>query len=273
MPMSGPDEPTGPYTGGPAGPGAGGSGAGGSAGLGDAGPAGLGAGEQTGLRARRRRRIHDALSAAAITLFLERGFDAVSVAEIAAAAGVSKPTLFAYFPAKEDLILHRILDHRGEAARVVRARAAGVTPLAALESHLLAGLDRREPVTGLNDDPEVLAFHGLVFATPSLLGRVAQYTAGDEQALAAALAEVALPADDLPGAASAFGDVVGAVPAPGDLAAALAAAQIIAVQRVLARENWARLRAGENAAARHPAAVTATRRAFDALSRALPDYA
>ncbi|KQC37795.1 TetR family transcriptional regulator [Frankia sp. ACN1ag] len=241
--------------------------------MGDAGPAGLGAGEQTGLRARRRRRIHDALSAAAITLFLERGFDAVSVAEIAAAAGVSKPTLFAYFPAKEDLILHRILDHRGEAARVVRARAAGVTPLAALESHLLAGLDRREPVTGLNDDPEVLAFHGLVFATPSLLGRVAQYTAGDEQALAAALAEVALPADDLPGAASAFGDVVGAVPAPGDLAAALAAAQIIAVQRVLARENWARLRAGENAAARHPAAVTATRRAFDALSRALPDYA
>ncbi len=216
-------------------------------------PSGPRAGEPTGLRARRRRRTHDALSAAAITLFLERGFDDVSVAEIAAAAEVSKPTLFAYFPTKEDLVLHRILDHRGEAARVVRARAAGVAPLTAVAAHLLAGLDRREPVTGLNDHPEVLAFHALVFETPSLLGRVAQYAGQDEQALADALAEAA--------------------PQAGDLAARLAAAQIIAVQRVLARENWARLRAGEDVTARHPTAVTATRRAFDALRRALPDYA
>ncbi|MCK9895985.1 helix-turn-helix domain-containing protein [Frankia sp. AgB32] len=188
-----------------------------------------------------------------MTLFCQRGFDDVSVAEIAAAAQVSKPTLFAYFPTKEDLVLHRILDHRGEAGRVVRARADTVAPLTALLDHQLAGLDRREPVTGLNEHPEVLAFHGMVFATPSLLGRLAQHAAEDDRALAEALAQAA--------------------PAAGDLTARLAAAQIIAVQRVLARENWARLSAGEPAATRHPEAAAATRRAFTALACALPAYA
>ncbi|MBF8189856.1 helix-turn-helix transcriptional regulator, partial [Nonomuraea sp. K274] len=72
----------------------------------------------TGLRELQRRRVHEAISAAAVSLFLERGFDAVPVTEIAAAAGVSKPTLFKYFPAKEDLVLHRIADHQEESARV-----------------------------------------------------------------------------------------------------------------------------------------------------------
>ncbi|MCM3886928.1 TetR/AcrR family transcriptional regulator [Frankia sp. R82] len=227
-------------------------------------------------RAERWQRTHDALSAAAITLFLERGFDQVSVAEIAAAAAVTKPTLFAHFPAKEDLVLHRVVDHQGEAARVVRHRRGGAAvanvlpagpwdaqpdaprdmrpeaPLDAIEAHLLAGLDRHEPVTGLNDTPEVLAFHGMVFGTPSLLGRVARYTDADERALTAALVE--------------------ASPRAGELTARLAAAQILAVHRVLARENWTHLSAGESVAARHPTAVTAARHAFAALRRAFPDY-
>ncbi|CAO5235592.1 helix-turn-helix domain-containing protein [Frankia sp. AgKG'84/4] len=204
-------------------------------------------------RAQRRARTRDALSAAAITLFCQRGFDDVSVAEIAAAANVSKPTLFAHFPSKEDLVLHRILDHRGEAGRIVAGRGADVAPLTALREHQLVGLDRREPVTGLNEHPEVLAFHGMVFATPSLQGRLARYAAEDERALAEALARAA--------------------PGAGELTARLGAAQIIAVQRVLARENWARLSAGGSAAARHPEATAATRLAFAALARALPAYA
>ncbi|GAA3037889.1 hypothetical protein GCM10017559_77310 [Streptosporangium longisporum] len=74
----------------------------------------------TGLRERKRRQVRETISATAVSLFLERGFDEVSVAEVAAAAEVSKPTLFKYFPTKEDLVLHRISDHQGEAARVVR---------------------------------------------------------------------------------------------------------------------------------------------------------
>src|SRR5689334_14875180 len=107
---------------------------------------------ETGLRERKRQRMFQAVSDVAVRLFIERGFDAVSVAEIAAAAEISKPTLFRYFPAKEDLVLHRLADHEQEAARVVTAaHAEGVAPLPALRRHFLDGLAAEDPVTGLND--------------------------------------------------------------------------------------------------------------------------
>lgn len=205
--------------------------------------------DQVGLRERKRRRTHDAVSAAAISMFLERGFDRVSVADIAAAAEVSKPTLFRYFRSKEDLVLHRFADHEGEAARVVRQRPAGQTPVAALHRHFLAGLDRRDPVTGLNDHPQVLAFHEMVFTTPSLAAGLTAFAARDEEALAAALVETAQ--------------------APDGVLARVAAAQIVAVRRVLARENWRRLAAGETADGLHAAAVSAADDAFRLLTSGL----
>ncbi|OUC94204.1 TetR/AcrR family transcriptional regulator [Streptosporangium minutum] len=200
----------------------------------------------TGLRHIKRQRIHEAISTAAITLFLERGFGEVSVAEVAAAAEVSKPTLFKYFATKEDLVLHRIADHQGEAARVVRQRGPQEGPLDALERHFLSGLEQRDPVTGLNDHAEVLAYHHMVFSTPSLAARVSHYMAMDEEALAEALAEGA-----------------------DDLTATLLAAEVLAVQRVLARRNWRRLAEGETAAQVHPEAVRAARRAFALLRNGL----
>jgi len=195
--------------------------------------------EPAGLRALKRERTRDAIADAAISLFLARGFDHVPVADIAARAEVSKPTLFRYFPAKEDLVLHRIADHNGEAARVVRARPPGVSPLAALHRHFLDGLDRRDPVTGLNDHPEVLAFHEMVFTTPSLAGRLNQYTLDDEEALAAALG--------------------------GDIIARLLAAQVLVTRRVLARANWQKLMAGRTAVDVRPEAVADADRAFALL--------
>lgn len=106
--------------------------------------------------------------------------------EIAAAAEVSKPTLFRYFPAKEDLVLHRFADHEDEAARVV-AGAGGRSPLEALRRHFADGLARRDPVTGLNDDPRVLAFHGLLYGTPSLVARAYAYQGRSEDTPATAL--------------------------------------------------------------------------------------
>jgi AcrR family transcriptional regulator len=213
--------------------------------------------DQPGLRQRKRLRTHDAISSAAISLFLERGFDQVSVAEIAAAAEVSKPTLFKYFATKEDLVLHRFADHEGEHARVVRQRDAGQTPLAALHRHFLDGLERRDPVTGLNDVPQVLEYHRMVFSTPSLAGRLAGYVAKDEELLAVALRD------------SAGGDGGDSGGVGGDLTARLAAGQIIAVVRILARDNWRQLVEGRSTAEVYPSAVAGADRAFGMLRSGL----
>ncbi|MFI1798564.1 TetR/AcrR family transcriptional regulator [Streptomyces sp. NPDC020379] len=188
--------------------------------------------DETGLRERKKQRTRQALSETAIELFLARGFDQVSVADVAAAVEVSKPTLFRYFPAKEDLVLHRIADHQGEAARVVRERPAGRSPLAALRTHFHDRLDAHDPVTGLCDHPAVLAFHDMVFTTPSLVARLVRYAERDEEELASVLA----------GSGG------------GELTARLAAAQIVAVQQRLARVNWGRLNGGLSAAEALPLA-------------------
>jgi AcrR family transcriptional regulator len=195
-----------------------------------------------GLRQRKKQRMYETLSEIAIRLFLEKGFDAVSVAEIAAAAEISKPTLFRYFPAKEDLVLHRIADHEDEAARFVAE--SDEPPLAALRRHFLEGLERDDPVTGLNDHPQVLAFHSLLYGTPALVARAHGHLERQEAALA---------------------EVLG-----GDLDARLAAGQIIAVRRILAMENWRRISAGERLEDVRGDAVAAAERAFGVLAAGLP---
>jgi AcrR family transcriptional regulator len=202
----------------------------------------------TGLRELKKQQTYQNVSDIAIRLFLAKGFDAVSVAEVAAAAGISKPTLFRYFPAKEDLVLHRFADHEDESARVVRAAradtGAGVSPVDALRRHFLDGLSREDPVTGLNSAPGVLAFHRLLYGTPSLVARAYEYQQRSEAVLAVALGDT--------------------------LAARLAAGQIIAVQRILAQENWRRIAAGEAVEAVREDAVAAAEGAFRQLEAGLP---
>ncbi|WP_328444030.1 TetR family transcriptional regulator [Amycolatopsis sp. NBC_00438] len=200
--------------------------------------------DELGLRERKKLRTRAAISTAAITLFLERGFDAVGVAEVARVAEVSKRTLFAYFPSKEDLVLHRFADHETDAADVVRARRPGQGPLAALREAFLRGLAEREPVTGLCDAPEVVAVFRLVTGTPALVARLTEFTSAGEAALALALKEAEVPAPD----------------------AELAAAQIAAVRRLLATANMDAVAAGIPAVRRHPDAVAAADRAFLLLS-------
>jgi AcrR family transcriptional regulator len=200
--------------------------------------------EELGLRERKKLRTRAAISTAAIGLFTERGFDAVGVAEVARVAEVSKRTLFAYFPTKEDLVLHRFADHETDAADVVRARRPGQGALAALREAFLRGLEERSPVTGLCDEPAVLAVFQLVTGTPALVARLAEFTSAGEAALAEALAEAGVPALD----------------------AGLAAVQIAAVRRTLATANMDAVAAGVPAARRHPEAVVAAERAFHLLT-------
>jgi AcrR family transcriptional regulator len=60
-----------------------------------------------GLRERKKRQLRQRLTDTATALFMERGFDAVRVTEIAAACGVSEKTVYNYFPTKESLLLDR----------------------------------------------------------------------------------------------------------------------------------------------------------------------
>ncbi|MFB9834052.1 TetR family transcriptional regulator [Actinoallomurus acaciae] len=204
--------------------------------------------EQPGLRERKKRRTHAAISEAAIALFLERGFDQVSVAQVAEAAEVSKRTLFAYFPAKEDLVVHRFADHETESARVVRARPAHLTPLAALREHFLDGLRRRDPFSGLNDRPDIRALFRMILGTPALIVRLERFRSTGERTLAEALRETA----DTP-----------------DLTARLAATQIVAVHWTLALDNATYLASGETADERYAGAVSDAEHGFALLENGL----
>lgn len=209
--------------------------------------------EEAGLRERKKLRTQRAISEAAIALFLERGFDKVAVADVAAAAEVSTMTVFNHFPTKEDLALHRFEDHFDEIVATVVNREPGESALGAVRRRFLAGLDRHDVVTGLNDDDHVLAFQRMILAAPSLRLRVLDQATHTVDALAAALAE-------LTGTG------------PGDITARVAASQLCCAQTELIRENVRRLTAGESADAVYPDAVLAANQAFALVENGLGAY-
>src|SRR5687768_14196998 len=100
--------------------------------------------EQSGLRERKKDATRRQLSDAALDLFEEQGFHNVSCAAIAAAADVSKKTLFNYFSLKADVVLEVARKHHVYApAIVVREREPGQTPHSALRAYLLDALAER----------------------------------------------------------------------------------------------------------------------------------
>ncbi|TDW15763.1 TetR/AcrR family transcriptional regulator [Kribbella kalugense] len=200
------------------------------------------------LRERKKVQTRAAISAAAISLFIEHGFDQVSITQVAEAADVSRRTLFAYFPTKEDLVVHRFADHEDEPARVVRGRPAGQSPLAALHEHYLDALRRRDPATGLTDGPEQLSLYRLLRSTTPLMARMLQFNESAETQLAAALRETADTAE---------------------LPARLAAAQIVSVQWTLSIANYERAVAGTRSDDAYPAAAAAADQAFALLAGGL----
>jgi AcrR family transcriptional regulator len=210
--------------------------------------------DKPGLRERKRQRTHQTISAAAIALFLQRGYDNVSIAEIADAAEVSRRTLFAYFPTKDDLVLHRFADHEDEPARTVRGRAPGQSPLDALYEQRRQALLARDPITGINDTPEIVAFYRLVVTTPALRSALRTFTSRSQAALAAALRESTTDDDDHAGTAM------------------LAAAQITAVHLTLVDANHLRVAAGRSADDLEPEALAEHDQAYAMLRGGLYPY-
>jgi AcrR family transcriptional regulator len=139
------------------------------------------------LRERKKRATRQRISDIATGLFRERGFDAVTVAEVARAAGVSAMTVFNYFPRKEDLFLDRIPQAAELFAAAVRDRAPGEPPLTALRRLALQLLDERHPLGGVGET--YAPFWRIVADSPALRARAREGVEEVEAGLAAALAE------------------------------------------------------------------------------------
>ncbi|AUI59392.1 TetR/AcrR family transcriptional regulator [Amycolatopsis sp. BJA-103] len=140
---------------------------------------------EPGRRERKKAATRQALSVAARELFLERGFDNVTVAEIADAADTAVSTLFAHFPGgKEALILGHGQEREAALAAAVRDRAEGVSILQALRDFLAT----RGPFDPASD-PLSRRVADLVIATPALRAYARTLWTGCEDALAKVIAE------------------------------------------------------------------------------------
>src|SRR5437660_12672457 len=92
---------------------------------------------EPGLRERKKQQTRQTIAQAAHRLFAERGFDAVTVAEVARAADVSEGTVFNYFPTKEDLVYRRMEAFEQELLDALRTRPAGESILTAFGRFVL----------------------------------------------------------------------------------------------------------------------------------------
>jgi AcrR family transcriptional regulator len=97
--------------------------------------------EQT-LRERKKQQTRELIATTANRLFVEKGFDEVTVAEVARAANISEGTVFNYFPTKEDLFYGRMEVFEAQLVDAVRSRPSSEPVLAAFRRHVLEGVPR-----------------------------------------------------------------------------------------------------------------------------------
>ena len=202
-----------------------------------------------GLRERKKRETREAIGRTAMKLFAQRGFDAVTVADVADAAGVSEKTVFNYFPAKEDLVLHRGAERLEALMAAIRGRSAGASLVEPFRDVTMQFLDH--VASGSVD--AIVAVQRLVAGSRSLRDRL--FLAWEEEA--ALLTPVI--ADDAGAAAD-------------DLVAAVVARTLAWTHRLVFRSALRRLLAGE-----HPPTVAAdlrveADRAYDLLDAGLVGY-
>ncbi len=106
----------------------------------------------------------------ALRLFVERGFDAVTIAEVAEAADVAVNTVYNHFRVKEDLVLPPSEASAGRLAGIVRARGAGVSAARAVLDHLRSEIQQRSRTIGLS--PGFGRVLPMMLAAPTLAARL-----------------------------------------------------------------------------------------------------
>ena len=206
-----------------------------------------------GLRERKKEQTRRLIAETARRLFSERGFEHVTIAEIAEAAEVAVQTVFNYFPTKEDLVYWRLASFEGELLAAVREREPGRSALEAFKAFLLA----QQGLLGRGDDQareELLSFTRMITESPALRAREGQILAGYTDALAALLAEE-----------------TGAP--PNSVEPVVAAATLMGAHRALIDYVRRRTLAGDSAAAVARGVRAEAKKAFTLLRAGLGDYA
>jgi AcrR family transcriptional regulator len=205
---------------------------------------------EVGLRERKKQQTRELIADTAHRLFADRGFDAVTVAQIAREANVSEVTVFNYFPTKEDLFFGGMQFFEERLLDAVRTRAPGESVLEAFRRPVLAGF----PV--LADHKRIkaiVAARNLISASPSLEAHEREIVARYTRLLAEQLAEEA-------GAR------------PGEVEVMGVASALMGVQRAVADY----VRSSVLDGMRGPKLVAAARaqavRGFDRLEKGLADY-
>jgi AcrR family transcriptional regulator len=206
---------------------------------------------EPGLRERKKQQTRRAIVDAAQQLFAARGFDAVTVAEVAREANVSEGTVFNYFPTKEDLFYGGMEAFEEQLIGAVRDRAPGETVLAAFRDFVLEGTRR----LAADDVAELIANAArIVTASTALRAREREIVAHSTDELAELIAAET-------GARA------------GDVEPQAVAAALMGVQRALVDYVRRAVLAGAHGPKLARDAKAQGRRAFARLEQGLGDYA
>jgi AcrR family transcriptional regulator len=135
-----------------------------------------------GLRETKKLRTREEIAGQAMRLFVQRGFDNVTVAEVAAAAGVSEKTVFNYFPTKEDLFFDEADERIAGIVASIRERSNGVSVLESLRTMQLAQCKRL-------CSPNFAHFAKIIESSPALQAKELEVMAKIAQVLTETIAE------------------------------------------------------------------------------------
>jgi AcrR family transcriptional regulator len=211
---------------------------------------------QPGLRERKKQQTRQLIADTAWRLFADRGFDQVTVAEVARHAQVAVATVFNYFPTKEDLFYSRLDTFEAGLVEAIRTREVGESALVAFRRQLLAsgGLLAQVEAGDHQALERLRTVNRVIAASPALQAREQQTLAATADALAALLAaETGAPA--------------------GDLRPRVAAHALVGVQRALVDYTRRRVLTDQDPARLASDVRRAARRAFALLEQGLGDYA
>jgi len=227
-----------------------------------------------GLRELKKEQTRQLIADTAWRLFADRGFDRVTVAEIAREAQVAEATVFNYFPTKEDLFYWRLEAFGTRLADAVSARSAGEPVLAAFRRALM---DEGGLLTQVEaGDPEALArlrtVNRVIADSPALLAREQQAITRNAAAVAALLAaEAATPAAT--GTRAGTGTPAEAGTPADDLRPQVAANALLGMHRALIDYVRRRVLADDEPRGLAADIRRLTTEAFTLLEHGLRDYA